>query len=160
MAASEPDDADSMTWDGYSDYQQVAGHVASEIHDATAAAAVIQRTQAEGGDYNPREIAKAGSRIFSAALLLEPQLELYDHPNDDYQDILEDWQGNDGYFEQFKRADLWNECPAWLIDFVRQINEAGHKLGYLKAGREEDIKDDVGDDADAEVMEVIEEMTL
>jgi len=156
---TETDESESMTWDGYSDYQQVAGHVASEIHDATAAAAIIQRTQAEGGDYNPREIAKAGSRIFSAALLLEPQLEMYSDPDGKYQDILNDWQGEDGYFEQFKRSDLWNECPDWLIDFTRQINLAGHKLGYLKAGREEDVEEEV-DDGDAEVRQVIQEMTV
>jgi hypothetical protein len=158
MATSE-DSTEGMTWDGYTDYQQVAGRVASEIHDATAAAAMLQRIDVEGGQVQPREMAEASSRILSAAMLIEGQLDEYSEYNDDYEEILEDWKGDDGYIKRFRRTDFYGEVPEWLFEFVGQINRAGLILGYLKAGREEEVKDE-GDSADSEVKQVIEEMTV
>lgn len=163
MATTDSTDSgESMTWDGYTDYKQVAGRVASEIHDATAAAAMLQRTHVEGGQYDAREIAEATSRIMSAALLIEEQLAKWQDNNPEYQDILESWRGSEGEpgrIEQFQQTDFYAESPDWLFDFVRELNRAGLLLGYLKAGREEEIGDD-GDAGDSEVMDVIESMTI
>lgn len=159
MATTDSSDAPQIEWDGYTDYQQVAGRYASEIHDATAAAAMLQRIGADGGQFAPREVAEASSRILSAALLLEEQMRLYEHTNDKYSEILDEWTGEEGRIEQMRRTDMLAGAPDWLFDFVREINRAGLELGYLKAGREEEIKDE-GDTLDSEVRDVIEEMTL
>jgi hypothetical protein len=158
MATSD-DTGEGMTWDGYSDYQQVAGRVASECQDAISCAAMLQRIDKTGGQATPREIAEAESRILSAALLLEPQLEEYGGPEDEYDDILDDWRGEDGFIKRFRETDFYSGVPNWLFEFVGQINTAGLRLGYLEAGRAEKVRDD-GDAEDSEVRQVIEEMTV
>lgn len=158
MATSDAPD-DSVTWDGYTDYREVAGRVASEIHDATAAAAYIERYHLEGGEFELREIAEAAGRLKSAAMMLDEQLDYFGQHDERFQDILDKWRGDDGRIAKLQQTDLTRNHPDWLTDFVRELHRAGLLLGYLKAGREEEVKDD-GDPADSEVMDVIEEMTL
>lgn len=164
MATSDGQtDSDGMTWDGYTDYQQVAGRVASEIQDATAAAAMLQRAHVEGGQYDVREIAEATSRIVSAAYLLEEQMAIYRDTNEELDKILDDWRGEGdetGTLDEFEDCDFYDDTPPWLHTFIQQLNRAGHELGYLKAGREEALDDHDGDPDDAEVMDVIEAMTI
>jgi len=159
MAASDESSDDAVTWDGYTDYREVAGRVASEIHDATAAAAFIERYHLEGGEFELREIAEAAGRLKSAAMMLDEQLDYFGDHDDRFQDILTKWRGDDGRIAQLQQTDLTRTHPDWLTDFIRELNRAGLLLGYLKAGREEEVKDD-GDAADSEVMDVIEGMTL
>jgi hypothetical protein len=91
--------------------------------------------------------------------LLEPQLEEYGGPEDEYDDILDDWRGEDGFIKRFRETDFYSGVPNWLFEFVGQINTAGLRLGYLEAGRAEKVRDD-GDAEDSEVRQVIEEMTV
>lgn len=157
----ESDDSGTPTeWDGYTDYKQVSGRVASEIHEANAAAAFIQEYHQEGGEFTPRDVTQAASRLTSAALLLDEQLAHFGDDDDRYQEIVDKWRGDDGRIRQLQRTDFLRQRPPdWLNDFVRELHRAGLLLGYLKAGREEDVTDD-GDADDAEVMAVIEEMTV
>jgi len=159
MSTSDGPDDSSVTWDGYTDYREVAGRVASEIHDATAAAAFIERYHVEGGQFDAREIAEAAGRLKSAAMLLDEQLAYFGEYDDEFQEILDEWRGDDGRIAKLQRTDLLRTHPDWLTEFIRDLHRAGLLLGYLKAGREEEVKDD-GDAADSEVMDVIEEMTL
>lgn len=137
------DDAPTR-FEGYSDYQTVSQSIARSIDNAVEAYVLVQSRHTEGARMNAETAAEASSHILGAAMKMLPELEANaksEEETDDsveeiYTDILESWQGEEGYIEQLKRAQLVNECPSWLHDFVYEIRRAGFHLGYLKAGRE------------------------
>jgi len=156
-------DDESLEWDAYSDYNQVANSVTNEIHKATRAAGLIQRYHNDGGRFDSREIAESAAYIQSATMMLDEQLHYFSgsesSDEDTHQQILDKWRGDNGRISKMQETDFVHECPDWLPDLVRELYRAGLLLGYLKAGRVEEMEED-GDAEDSEVMAVIEEMTL
>jgi len=157
MSESEPES--STTWDGYTDYQHVSGRVSDEIHDAFAAAGFLSQFHQVGGEYEAHEIASASARLISAAYMVDEQLDYFSNGDDEYQEILDEWRGEDGRIQKLHEVDWWQEHPDWLVEFVRELHRAGLMLGYLKSGREEEDRDE-GESTDSEVRQVIEEMTV
>lgn len=144
--SSDIDDAgDAPTeFEGYSDYQTVSQSIARSIDNAVEAYVLVQSRHSEGARMNADTAAEAASHILGAAMKILPELEANaksEEETDDseeelYTEILASWQGDEGYIELLKQAQLVNECPDWLHDFVYEIRRAGFHLGYLKAGRE------------------------
>lgn len=138
-------EADTDTaWEGYSDYRTVSQAIARSIDEALEAYAGLDSLHAESARVQPEQAAQARASILSAALRLVPELEADKDTNDEYEKILNDWQGEaddeDGYIDQLDEVRLQQTCPAWLYDMVLQIRSAGWHLGYLQAGRR--VQDD------------------
>jgi hypothetical protein len=140
-------------YEAYSDYQQVSKRIGFDIREAARAASTIQRVDAEGSPAKPREIAKAGAKILSPALLLRAQLEMYEGSNDTLDRILDDWTGEDGYIARLKASDLLRDESDFVVDFAAQMQTVGLELGYLQAGREE-TKREIDDERDHAVDEM------
>jgi len=132
------DESLTTSWDGYADYQTVSDRIARSIHEAIEGYATVERAHNENASFHPNEAARAGARILTAAISVQTELQAYADENDEYQDLLEEFRGDDGYVQKLRQVRLRNESPDWLYDFVVDIRTAGFKLGYLKAGREEE----------------------
>jgi len=132
------DDSVTTRWDGYSDYQSVSDRIARSIHDAIEGFATVERAQHENAQFHPNEAARCGARILTAAINVQTELDAYSGENEEYQELLDKFEGQDGYVQKLRQVRLRNESPDWLYDFVVDIRTAGFKLGYLKAGREEE----------------------
>jgi len=135
---SETDDSVTTRWDGYSDYQSVSDRIEQSIHDAIEGFATVERAQHENASWHPNEAARCGARILTAAINVQTELYAYADDNDEYAELLEKFEGDDGYVQKLREVRLRNESPGWLYEFVIDIRTAGFKLGYLKAGREEE----------------------
>jgi len=79
-------------------------------------------------------------------------LHAYADDNERYQDLLDSFEGREGYTARLKSADLSQSCPGWLYQCVVDIRRAGFQLGYLKAGRESDDRDLETDEDEARQM--------
>jgi len=133
-----PNDETTTKWDGYSDYQTVSQRITRSIHDAIEAAATIERAHKENARVDSGEAARAGSSIMFAAINVQTELQAYEDENEQYEQLLAKFEGDDGYVHRFRQAQLHTECPDWLYEFVVDIRTAGFELGYLKAGREQE----------------------
>lgn len=142
----------STQYEGYSDYSAVSRNVSTAVDEAVEAYALIQSHHTEGARVSPETGAEAAAHILGAALKLQPELENDRDQNDTYDNMLDSWQGDDGYIERLKTTPLSSNCPDWIGEFVVDIREAGFELGYLKAGRETDRGPDDVVERDAEQM--------
>jgi len=139
--ADEPDvDEPATRYQGYTDYRKVSGSVAESVENAVEAYAILRSKYKEGARVSAEFAAKASARILAASLKLLPELR-EESFIDDYQDIVDNWEGDDGYIRTLEQTPLVERCPGWLHQFVREIRRAGWLLGYLKAGRDEDNND-------------------
>ena len=124
-------------WEGYSDYQLVSKRVGKSVHNAIEAYARLDSLHAEGAQVPPETAAKARSHMFAAALKLVPELRRDADEVDLYEEILDRWEGDDGYLRnQLHNTRLQTGSPGWLFQFVLDIRRAAWELGYLQAGRE------------------------
>jgi hypothetical protein len=148
-------------WDAYSDYQLVSKGVTKVIHDAIEAYALLDQSAHTGNKVGTKEETRLRADILAAAMRLRVELESERDRGEDYaSEILEDWEGDDGYINRFRRAPFNGTTDLeWFADFVSQIRRAGWELGYLKAGREEQAEHQ-GDEEDSEVYDLINNMTL
>lgn len=154
-------DSESQTqWDAYSDYQLVSQRVAKSIEDANDAYAIIESGLKSGAKIDSYQETELRADILGAAMRLRVELENERDKRPVYDDILSDWEGEDGYIARFRRMDLQYDAQGeWLAEFILQIRRAGWELGYLKAGREEK-HDDPGGSDDSDILELFEEMKL
>lgn len=147
------DPQDDTRWEGYSDYRQVSGRLASTIDDAIEAYAVIDASHSEDAQI-PRDLARdARASILSAAMMLQMEMKRErDDEEKPYDDILSRWEGEEGYLRQLDDVQLRRMRPGWLHDFVLDIRRAGWELGYLQAGRTSSQEPEDPVEADAEAM--------
>lgn len=131
-------------FEGYSDYRTVSNRVGGSIDQAIDSYATLAALHGEGARVRPQMAAEARRDIEAAALKLLPELEANedatggdgdDEAADFYADVLERWQGDDGYLAELREQSLQDECPDWLYKFVTDIRRVGWEIGYLKAGR-------------------------
>lgn len=158
MAAA--DESTDGEWDAYSDYALVSKWVTKSIRDAMEAFALLDQATQTGYKIKSREEAQLRADILAAAMRLRVELESERDSGAEYAEkILDRWDGEDGYIEQFRATGMreTNELD-WFGEFASDIRRAGWELGYLQAGRKQE-EDNHGDAEDSEVFEVIEEMS-
>jgi len=148
----ETDDSVTTQWEGYSDYQTISQRITASIHDAIEAYAAIERAHMEGARPDPQTAARAGSRIMTAAMIVQTELDTFSDENDEYEELLDKFQGDDGYTARLKQVQLRSECPDWLHEFVADIRRAGFELGYLQAGRRNKQREKTGPTDEAREM--------
>jgi hypothetical protein len=134
-------------WEGYSDYQKVSIRVGETIENAVDAYTLIDSRHTENAPVEPEFAADARAQIKSAAMKLIPELENDREVVDFYDEVLDRWQGDDGYLQQLREVSLQQSCPDWLEDMVIDIRRAGWELGYLQAGRTERVTPEDPDEA-------------
>jgi len=126
--------------------------VARSIDSALDAYARVRGAHVEGATIDPELAAEARGRIMSAAMKLIPELEQDRESVDKYDEILERWQGDDGFVRRFSEVQMRRECPGWMHQFVIDMRTAGWELGYLQAGRREAGEPDDPTEAEARSM--------
>lgn len=124
----------STKWEGFSNYNRVSDRIARSVHEAIQAYAVIESRHAENARVKAHHAAEARSKILAAALRLKVEMGS-DKNSDDFEEMLDRWEDEDGYLAQLENTQLKRRCPAWLSSFVEDIRTAGYELGYLQAGR-------------------------
>lgn len=130
-------DVPNTRWEGYSDYQQVSGGIVRTIESAVEAYAAVDAALTERQRVDPQLASDARAAITAAAMKLHYEMEQdRDQPDKPYADILDRWEGEDGYLEKWDNTKLTQGRPSWLYEFVSDIRKAGWELGYLQAGRE------------------------
>lgn len=142
----------STRYEGYSDYNSISRQVARSVDDAVEAYAKIQSLHKEGARVRPEIAAEASSHILSAAIKLRSELEQDRDDVEYYDDVLERWNGSDGFIERLKNVRLTNDCPEFLERFASDIREAGFRLGYLQAGQHTDTEKVSWKDGDVSAM--------
>lgn len=147
--SSSSDNGDETRWEGYSDYQRVSDRVARSIYDAIEAFAIIDSQHTENARVKPAAAAKARAKILAPALRLKVEMEADREAVEKLDQILQDWEGDEGHLAKFSNLQLHQDCPSWLHEFVTQIREAGWEIGYLKAGRT--TKKELDDEVEEEV---------
>lgn len=159
--ASKAETGDAETkWDAYSDFALVSKWVTESISDAMDAYATIDNAVMTGEKLQTTKRTDLRSDILSAAMRLQVELESERDRGADYaEEILDRWEGEEGYIERFRGTSFVNNSPDWLKDLVTDIRRAGWELGYLKAGRREEAEDQ-GNEEDSEVFDLIGEMEL
>lgn len=134
-------------WEGYSDYQKVSIRVGETIENAVDAYARLDSLHTEKIPVEPELAAEARARIKSAAMKLIPELENDRDTVDFYDEVLERWQGDEGYLQELREVSLERRCPDWLEKMVIDIRKVGWELGYLQAGRTERVTPEDPDEA-------------
>lgn len=134
MAAKTDDDA-ATVWEGYSDYQRVAQRIGMSVEDAVDAKSALKALHREGARVRAPRAAQARRDIEAAAMRMRVELEQDREEVDEYEEILTDWEGEEGYLALLDEVQLASDYPDWLDKFVNQIRRAGWELGYLQAGR-------------------------
>lgn len=140
-------------WNSFSNY----GDIADDVHDAVIGAieaqAFVHAMHREGTEPDREDAAEASAVILAAArrLLTELRREAERTDNDLYNEILDRWEGEEGYITRLANSTLSETSPAFLHDFVEDIHRAAFEIGYLRAGREEreELDDPVENDARA-----------
>lgn len=143
-------------WEGFSNYQNVSDRVARSVHDAIEAYAVVDSRHAEGARIRPPMAAEARAKILAPALRLKVEMQKERENDDEYDSILNDWEGEEGYLSKLDETRLQRECPDWLTDFVEGIRTAGFRLGYLQAGRT--VKEEPDDEVEAETERMFDKL--
>jgi hypothetical protein len=153
MSTDRANQGDGGRWEGYSDYRQVSGRIAATVDDAVEAYAFLDASATEGTVIQPADARDARTSIMTAAMMLHHEMEREAaRGNEDYNEILADWEGENGYIQRMATIQFKQTVPGWLYDFVRQIRKAGWKLGYLQAGRTGRQEPDDPVEAEAEEM--------
>lgn len=164
MAAASDDNIETE-WDAYSDYALVSKWVAQSIRDAIEAYALLDQAAMTNRKVTTNEETKLRADIVSAAMRLQTELQQERDRNKEFaKEILTRWEDSDdgeepGYITRFRTAQSGEVSQLeFLNQFAQDIRRAGWELGYLQAGREEETRTG-GDDADGEVLDLIEEMS-
>jgi len=143
----ESPDEPEAEWSAYTDYSYVTRRVAKSVGDAVEAIETLESAKRTGEKISAREETDLRASVLSATTRLRTELENGRERNELYDEILTRWDGEDGFLERFRNADLVARPPEpWLGQFATDIHRAGWELGYLKAGREE--KETRGGDPD------------
>lgn len=156
MSDAESGGGQNTRWEGFSNYANVSDRVARSVHDAIEAYALVNSRHAESARIRPPMAAQARAKILAPALRLKVELEADREGNDDYEDILDRWEGDAGYLSKLDQVTLQNQCPDWLSDFVEDIRTAGFQLGYLQAGRT--VKERPDDEVEAETEDMFDNL--
>lgn len=140
-------DGESTQWEGYSNYQEVSKSMAESVADAMDSYAWIQGAHLNGAPVNAADAAHVHADILGAAMKLRVEMrEEQERGNEDYDEILARWDGEDdgsGFIRMLHEHELANELPGWMLQFVDDIRTAAWRLGYLQAGRRrEELPDD------------------
>lgn len=122
-------------WEGYAQYEWVSKEIAATINDAIDAYALVDSAHAENAPLNPAVAAKARSKLLSASIQLLNEMDNDRDEVEDYEEILDRWEGDDGYIQKLSNINLQQNCPGWLLQLAMDLRKAGWELGYLKAGR-------------------------
>ena len=148
------DTGNNTEWEGYANYQEVSKRISRSVFQAVDSYAWIQGAHQEGSNIKPEDAADARADILSAAIRLyvEMQQEKSDYGVEKYDNILDDWSGEDGFIARFHQISLRQNCPGWIGTFVMQIRQAGWALGYLQAGRRSKQEPDDPVEAEVEAM--------
>jgi len=161
--------ADDQTFEGYSDFQHVSQDIVETINDAVRALAEFRAADLSGMKLKNQETGMHAD-VLNACWQLRFELE-HEAVDDDSggnwaDNILDKWYGGGEDDDESGWVDKIDstrtaEVPtlSFLGDLAHSIRRAGWKLGYLKAGRETEDEDE-GNADDAEVTQIIEEMTL
>jgi len=155
LETDEEYDERDTRWEGYSDYRTVSQEMADSIQSAVRAYAYIDSAHQEGAKVTPAEAAEARARILSAAVSLIPEMDEDKDTVELYDDVLERWQGDDGYVRRLSDTKLSQQSPSWLFKMVLDLRKVGWKIGYLQAGRSREVTDD--DPVEAETDEMFQE---
>lgn len=151
--SSESEPQRGTRFEGYSDYERVSGRIVMTIEDALEAYAFIDSAFTEGAPVSPEDARDARTSIMNAAMMLFDEMRREQANNiDKYDDILDRWEGEDGYIARFHEHSLRRDgSEGWLHQFVLDIRSAGWKIGYLQAGRtaKESLDDPVEEDSEA-----------
>jgi len=142
MSADGSDEERATRYDAFSDFQSVSQSVAQSIDQAVEAWAHIHSLHAADQRVPGHEAAEASARLLTAATKLQPELEQDRDRVDEYDEILADWEGEQGYIERLKDASFVRRCPEWCHEFILQVRRAGWHLGYLQAGRQKTDEDE------------------
>lgn len=132
-------DATATRWNSFSNYGNISDDVHDSVVGAIEAQAFIHAMHREEANV-PRDMAAdASATILGAArrLLTEMRREAGESDEGFYDDILDRWEGENGFISRLANAKLSESSPAFLHEFVEDIHQAAWELGYLKAGRRE-----------------------
>lgn len=129
-------------WEGYSNYELVSKRASKAIDDALDAYALLHGAHAEDAAVQPDFAAEARSKILSAAIRMLVEMREDRDAVDTYEEILDRWEGENGYINRLLQSQLHQEVPGWLFQFVIDIRQAGWSLGYLQAGRHSRVDED------------------
>jgi len=133
-------------WDGFSIYAEISRDIHESVGQAIDSYSAIASYHSEGAKIRDEEAAQHKAAVLSAAhrLLTEMEIEAgRNGPNaDHYKEILAEWNGDDGWIQQLHEANLAREHPSYLHEFAATIHRAAWHLGYLQAGRREEVEPD------------------
>lgn len=136
---TDTDDTDSIEteehYEAYSSFKRQSERVAESVEDAVKAYSRMRSAHREKATVPPKVAAEARADIESAALRLRSEMVSERERNDVYDEILSDWEGEEGYIQQFDEIELRNQVPGWMYEFISQIRRAAFERGYLSAGR-------------------------
>lgn len=158
-ASGGDDGREESTWDAYADLEVVSKQVTETIKNALEAYALLDKAGQHRSKIRTGRVVELEADILAAAMRLSVELEAEADRDVGYAiDILDRWQGDDGYIQRFRQTSVKNSREPWIHEFVSDIRRAGWELGYLQAGKREENTDNA-DSSDGEVRAMIEGMT-
>lgn len=144
MADNEPGEH----WDGFSIYSEVSRDIHESVGQAIDSYSAVQASHSEDAKVRRDDAADHKAAILAAAhrLLTEMEIEVERNSanSQHYEKMLDNWVGDEneeGWITQLYQTNLSQRSPDWLHNFVREIHQAAWHLGYLKAGRNEEVED-------------------
>jgi len=144
LADDDDDQADAGTerYEAYTDYSKISTAKVGIVQDAIHAINEIDSAHHEGTKVRSQPAARARADVLDAMIALTPELRTNRDADDDLDDILNRWEGSDGYRRRLKAVHLTRENPEWLSQLADDISHAAWQLGYTRSGkttRENDV---------------------
>lgn len=155
--SGDADEATESEWNAYSDYQTVSQWVAESINEATHSYVKLSSAIRSGYKISPEEETHLRADILLGAMAVRTELEHNRQQREIYDEILSRWEGEDGFVTRFRELQLPKEYEPWIEQFIEDIRRAGWELGYLKAGREDEVTEN-GDGFDGELRDMIDQI--
>ena len=141
--------------DAYSTYAEVSSQVHDDVMEAVRAFAFLNSKWTENQSITPQSKSKTKQAILKISKRLMYEVKISRHGDESLEEIYERWSDSDGepgYITRLERDSISNE--PWLSQLVDDVVESAWQLGYLRAGRLEQV----AQDADAEDAEQVKEM--
>ena len=143
---------EKQAYDGATKYERVEEDLLDILNDALKAFSHVNACYTQGSSLTEDRAVKCKSHILQAAMRLQQEIR-YNSEVDEYEEMWERWEGEDGFISRFYDTNLRDGMPGWMLQFQMDIQDAAWQLGYHRVGKFRAADPDTDEAKGAEVID-------